>query len=823
MSASNDNPKTNSLQSAQVALVRPIFHLLTYKIPSELQASIQPGAPVLVSVGTGTSIGYVVSVSEDQPTDATKSIFRILTDVETLDASTLDLLVWAASYYCHPPGQALQMGTGVDKAITKTRLVPTSLGRKLVETGPGLLQVGGLELDDRERRVIERLVRAKGPLTKTVLIRSTGVGAAVVDKLVRRELLERIDDSGPGPKARTTLLAKLARRVTEEEREALVRRAPKMAAILQALEDANEPLFLEQIRRDDKGAAARLKKMEQKGLVTLERKVIEADPFVAFGSEPVRDITLSSAQVRVLDRLEQALDSKRYHAFLLHGVTSSGKTEVYLRLIGRALDQGGKALVLVPEIALTPQLSRRFHQRFPDKVAVLHSGLTKAAKRQQWAKIRKGSVRIVVGARSALFAPMGRLSVVVVDEEHDPSFKQHDNMPYHGRDLAVVRARQSNAVVVLGSATPSLESYRNASTGRYELLELPERATPRPLPQVEIVDLKKYNALGGAFTAPMLDGLRQTLDAGKQAICFLNRRGFAPNLVCRECGQAVRCPHCSVSLTWHKRSNTAVCHYCGHVIPTPTTCPECGAPDPMPIGLGTERLASMLENQFPGARVARLDRDSARFGRMNIILERVRNGEVDILVGTQMVAKGHDFPGVTFVGVVLADQGLNFPDFRAAERTYQLLSQVAGRAGRGDEPGRVVIQTYNPHHHAVTAARDHDYATFYTKEAALRKRYGYPPFGHLAAVRFDGTEERLVVEVANEIAAWMKQESRAIDVLGPSEAPLSKLRGKTRWHLLAKSARRKDLHELMSALAARRAPKRSDVRMTIDIDPQDMM
>jgi primosomal protein N' (replication factor Y) len=396
----------------------------------------------------------------------------------------------------------------------------------------------------------------------------------------------------------------------------------------------------------------------------------------------------------------------------------------------------------------------------------------------------------------------------------------------------VVRAQQSGGVVVLGSATPSLESYRNARAGRYRLLELPERATSRPLPEVDVVDLRKYNAVGGALTAPLLTAISETLEKGQQVICFLNRRGYAPYLICRQCGQAEQCPNCSVSLTWHKRQNMAVCHYCGHSIPTPRSCSSCQCPDPHPAGLGTERLTQLIKERFPQARVARLDRDASHFGRLNHVLQAVRKRQIDILVGTQMVTKGHDFPGVTLVGVVLADHGLNFPDFRSAERTFQLLCQVAGRAGRGDDPGRVIIQTYNPAHHSIVCAQQHDYKSFYEKENALRQRLGYPPAGHLVAVRFDGTDNEAVPRAAQAVATWChenrhQQEGEPggrIEIVGPSEAPLGRLRGRTRWHLLLRSPSRQSLHELSSRLAEQMdtlCP--GGVRGVVDVDPLDMM
>jgi primosomal protein N' (replication factor Y) len=527
----------------------------------------------------------------------------------------------------------------------------------------------------------------------------------------------------------------------------------------------------------------------------------------------------------------EAVDPGRraFTPFLLHGVTGSGKTEVYLRVIATALEAGRTALVLVPEISLTPQLAARFRARFGDLVAILHSGLSDSARLGEWSRLRRGEARIAVGARSAVFAPLLELGVIVVDEEHDGSFKQDEGVRYHARDVALVRAQRTGAVCVLGSATPSLESAAHAERGAYVKLTLTERPTARPMPSVEIIDLRKYMPDGEAMlSAPLRAAIGETLAAGDQTILFLNRRGFATFVLCRACGHAFRCPHCSVSLTYHRHRDRLSCHYCGFAQRVPDTCPSCRAAEAIERkGLGTEKVADAVAAAFPGARVARLDRDVATGAKIEAVLARVARREVDVLVGTQMVTKGHDFPGVTLVGVLCADTGLNLPDFRASERTFQLLAQVAGRAGRGDKPGRVMIQTYRPGASAVVAAAAHDYASFFAAESAARAELGYPPHGRLIAVRIDGADANEVAGVAQQLAQLAEAAARwpeiagQVEVRGPVPAPLERLRNRTRWQVWLRSGDRHALRRVARSLLV--AEIVSTVRVGLDVDPISAM
>ena len=588
------------------------------------------------------------------------------------------------------------------------------------------------------------------------------------------------------------------------------------------------------LARTAAAATARMAHLVERGLVEIVDRV--AGPSKSMRPAQERTTSVLAVEIPVLnphqqaafDALKAAL-GKGYSGFLLHGITGSGKTEVYLRLIAEARAQGKGALVLVPEIALTPQLAARFRARFGDDVAVLHSALPPGDRLAAWRRLRSGEVGIAVGARSAVFAPVHALAVVVVDEEHDGSFKQEDGVRYHGRDLAVMRAHQAKAVVVLGSATPSLESYRNVLVGRFRRLHLPTRANPaaaaRPLPPVEIIDLRRHQLGPDHLLAPGLaQAVADALAAGEQTILFLNRRGFSTLMHCLACGAVLRCSNCDVSMTLHRGREKLICHYCGRAESIPPRCPACKQAKLEGLGTGTERVESVVRALFPAARVARLDRDTTDGQRDQLekLLARVHEREIDILVGTQMVTKGHDFGGVTLVGVLQPDQGMHLPDFRAAERTFQLLEQVAGRAGRGDRPGRIVVQTYCPEHPAIQFLRDHDYEGFVRDELARRESASYPPFSRMIALRLDGRHAASVRAAATDAAARARaQAGTAVLVLGPAEAPIGRLRGRSRYQIWLRGTDRAKLQATARAAAEVTLPR--DLRLAIDVDPQSVL
>jgi primosomal protein N' (replication factor Y) len=547
----------------------------------------------------------------------------------------------------------------------------------------------------------------------------------------------------------------------------------------------------------------------------------ECEAFVP-GTQP----TLMPAQAAAVQRIAEALLSGQFAAFLLHGVTGSGKTEVYLRAIAQLAESNSGAIVLVPEIALTPQLLGRFRQRFGSRVAALHSGLTDRERANEYRRIQAGQVDVAIGARSAVFAPFEKVGLIIVDEEHENSYKQDEGLRYHARDTAVMRAKIQHAIVVLGSATPSLESYYNAKTGKYGYLRLADRVDNRPMPEVRIVDVKSLSP--GSISSPLLiEQMKHRFERKEQVLLLLNRRGFSSVLICRDCGTAIKCPSCSVSLTFHKSDSTLKCHYCGFFTRPPDKCPACLSIELKPLGTGTQKVEEELKALFPEARMTRMDSDTVK-GRdaYDKLLQQVDRREVDILLGTQMVAKGHDFPAVTLVGVVDADTGLNLPDFRSAEKTFQLITQAAGRAGRGELGGEVVIQTMNPNHYSIQHSRTHDYEGFYNDEIAYRTELRYPPISRVIKLEIKGPNEAHVIEAAtiarNRIRSLMRGKDAVL--LGPAPAPISRVRGQYRFHLLLLSQHRDRIKTL--AIEGKNAVEEKygrKCRVIIDVDPVNLM
>lgn len=545
---------------------------------------------------------------------------------------------------------------------------------------------------------------------------------------------------------------------------------------------------------------------------------------------------LTPAQEEALGTLVRSIDEEGFVTFLLHGVTGSGKTEVYVRAAEHAVSRGRQVLVLVPEIALSFQVVERFRLSFGDRVGVLHSGLPKRARQDTWRAARSGALAVVVGARSAIFTPLPGLGLVVVDEEHESSYKQSETPRYHAREVGIVRAQHSGATVVLGSATPCLETTANTRSGKYRLLTLPERIDARPRATVEPIDLRADpDAAADAKQAvpilarSLVGAVGDRLDRKEQVILFLNRRGWAPYVQCRRCGESMKCHQCDVSLTYHRQGNLLVCHYCGERRSGVPACASCGSTSLHFGGVGTQKVEDELAERWPQARVLRLDADTTRkVGSFPSILGRFARGEADILLGTQMVARGLDFPNVTLVGVINADAGLNLPDFRSAERTFQLLTQVAGRAGRGKKPGHVLLQTFHPEHYALQAAIAQDHEAFFTQEIRIRRSLRYPPFSRMANVLFDGAKEHHVVAAAQWLHALLRAEPGGRDVryLGPAPAPLSRLKGKFRWHLALRASRHARLRAaavLAMHVWGDRGRKFPGVRLAIDIDPVDLL
>ncbi len=612
-------------------------------------------------------------------------------------------------------------------------------------------------------------------------------------------------------------------------------RAPKQGAVLELLLQNKKPMSVQDLCGFVSGASGAIQALLEKGFICEQGFTSFRDPFAGIKSKPSLPLALKPAQQSALDALYEGLD-KRSGVFLLHGVTGSGKTEVYMQAIAKVAAEGGSAIVLVPEIALTPQTVARFRSRFTGRVAILHSRLSAGERYDEWRRIRSGAVSVVIGARSAVFAPLSNLRLIVIDEEHESSYSSEITPRYNAVEVAAKRCKLNGAVLLLGSATPSLLSYYRALRGRYSLLSLPRRVNDHPMPEVSIVDMRSefMNGNTGIFSGALQQRLQECLSAGEQAILFINRRGYSTFVSCRGCGYVFKCPHCDVSLTFHKNDNRLKCHYCGYVQKLPKLCPSCGKPYIKYFGVGTQQVEEALHKQFPEARSLRMDLDTTQGKNAHYeILHRFEKGEAQVLIGTQMVAKGLDIPNVTLVGVIAADAMLHIPDFRSAERTFQLTMQVAGRAGRDKKPGFVVIQSYSPEHPAITLAAAHDYPAFYEMEIEARRHGMFPPFSLFARILFLGEDAAALSALAEESAAALKPilseaicqnggDARELLMLYASPAPISRRQGLFRYQVLVKLARTKSTQFALDALYAYMQEHRNACRVHIEINPQNL-
>lgn len=775
----------------------------TYSVPKHLESGAVVGRRVAIPFGPRHRVGVIVGAAAHPPEGPLRELAELLDDGPLLVPEVLELCRWAADYYEAPLSHAL-----------RAALPPGALGRETCTWG--LTDAGRTALVGAAHSPAVRQALRAIELGETGLVPEKKLRALERDGLL---CATRVTSTPPVPMVDFAVL----KGPTENP---VAPRHRLQHAVYAAL-ISTPRVAIDELSARWPAARQTLRKFEQRGWAAIEAVPWDAGRgTTARAAEP----RLTEDQSCALAELERALRSASPATYLLEGVTGSGKTEVYLRLIGTTLEEGGQALVIVPEIALTPQLSARFRERFGGRVAVLHSGLTDRERTAEWYRIHRGEAPIVVGARSGLFAPLANPRVLIVDEEHDPSFKQESGLRYHGRDLAVVRGKLGSALVVLGSATPSLETLHNVARGRYRRLAMPTRVDDRALPPVELVDLRGRKrakpehgvAPSGLLSEQAILALQETFARGEQSIVFLNRRGHSTALLCRDCGDVRRCDACAVAMTWHEKRSRLICHYCGRREQQPETCATCGSARLLLTGAGTEKLEDELAKALPGARVARLDRDTAATtSRLEAILGRFAARELDVLVGTQMVTKGHDFPGVTLVCVLLADAALHQPDFRSAERTCQLLTQVAGRAGRGTAPGRVVVQTYTPEAPAVAAIAGHDYKTFARAELLEREAAGYPPFKRLCLVRCEGEDEQSVRRHA-EAAARALRSVRDVELLGPAPSPLAKLKGAYRMQLLVKTERRETIGAAAAALAPLLGSASGGPRLSLDVDPVNM-
>lgn len=803
---------------ADVAVQLPVLGTYSYRVPERLEGRDLVGYRVLVPFGNRGVTGVVVGLSDQAPEGVAKfrELYALLDAQSMILEPVLDLCRWIAGYYECPPGEALRAALPPGTAITADQQVElTEAGRA---GASGALPRGQLE-------IMAMLAGSQVPVAQRQLTKGRAK-AADVARLVEEGLARYVLASSKARiRDKAVRVVELVRDIRDQDREGLSRSKAKLS-VLAALEAAGGTCDVAVLKESHKGAAEHLRGLSKLGLLRFTERVVRQDAWQSQAAAnagmiaPGDALQLNEAQAVALAQMQVCMERSEFAGFLLYGITGSGKTEVYLQIIAECLERGKNAIVLVPEISLTPQLAARFRARFGPKVAVLHSALSTRQRYDEWHRIREGQAVIALGARSAVFAPLDNVGVIVVDEEHDSSFKQEEGVRYHARDVALVRAKNANALCILGSATPSMESFQGTRVGRLTLLSLPTRATGRPLPPVELVDMRRYKPdKESMLTAPLAEAVEVALHAGEQVILFLNRRGFDTFVMCTGCGHAFRCRRCSVSLTYHRFRERLMCHYCAHEEPLPHTCPQCVANDSISRrGFGTEKIAEAVAARFPNARVERLDRDVAGGAAVQQVLGRVARREVDILVGTQMVTKGHDFPGVTLVGVLCADTGLSLPDFRASERTFQLLTQVAGRAGRGDKAGKVLIQTYKCESPAIVAAAQHDFDAFFAGEVGDREDLGYPPFGYLVAIRVDGLDASTVIRQSRRLADVARRAGEAVSVLGPAEAPLAKLKGRTRWHLWLRAADRQELRKTVRQVIAQ-VDATPGARVAIDVDP----
>jgi len=748
-----------------VALPLPLFQSFTYQVPGAAELPA-PGTRVLVPVRARRAIGIVLGETDGRGVKAPKEIAEVLDPAPAVPAALLDLARWIAEYYVAPPGLVLRA------------MLPALL------------------------------TSARAP--------------------------------SPAPRARR--IARIARPLESlEERDRLFARAARQRALYEALESLGGASETAHLSAQLGFGAGVIRALEGRGLIAIAEEEAPRDPFAARAVPAAPPLEPTAAQREAVAALRGAAPGS---AFLLRGITGSGKTLVYIELLREIVERRGRsAIVLVPEIGLTPQAVDRFRAAFGERIAVLHSGLSDGERYDAWRSLHSGARRIAIGARSAVFAPLADLGAIIVDEEHEASYKNGETPRYHAREVALVRARAEGAVAVLGSATPSLESWTNAQAGKITLLTLPERVGDARLPPVEVVDLraaKRAPARGEraavmdpfrrVFSEPLEAALGERLQRGEQSILLLNRRGYAAFVQCEACGDVLACPNCSITLTYHKSPERLVCHYCRHEQPLPERCARCGGDTVRQRGLGTQQAERLLAERYPYARIARMDVDttSGKWAHSEI-LDRVGRGEVDILLGTQMIAKGLDFPNVTLVGVLDADVGINLPDFRASERSFQLLSQVAGRAGRGPKGGEVVIQTRVPSHHAVRCALTHDYLAFVSEELAGRRDPVYPPFTRLANVIVSGLSEEAVARTALDAAAWLRRliaqrKVAGVSVVGPAPAPVERVKRRWRWHLLLKSEHPAPLTQVARYFMERfPVPARDEMRASVDRDPVSLL
>lgn len=810
-----------------------LMQTFTYRLPLALRSDARLGSRLLVPFGRKRITGYIVALLDeldpagDLQEEDIKEAEELLDAEPLLTPEILEITRWVAEYYAAPWGEVLKaaLPAGLNATVEQILSI-TPEGRDELARLPV-----GRTATARARAL--RLVADEGEMSLRHIAHHIGDARA---SAVAREL-ERAGWVKLSHRARSVLARAKRRKAVrllppEAHAEPGVARALSKAqrSIIETLIAAGGVLAFTDLLEMANVSAAPIQSLERKRVLEVFVRDVRRDPLEGATLPEMEELDLTAAQAAALQEIEKPIEKGSYAAFLLHGVTGSGKTEIYIRAMSAALRTGRSAMMLVPEIALTPVFSRRLRAHFGDRVAIFHSSLTTGERFDEWSRLKRGEARVVIGTRSAVFAPVSNLGLVVIDEEHETSYRQQESPYYNGRDTAIVRALKESAVVVLGSATPSLESFHNARSGKYTYLQLPERIANRAMARAEIIDMREVFALHGkaqVFSDQLLAAIEETHARGEQSIVLLNRRGYSSFVLCRSCGESIHCPNCDVTLTYHRSEMSIVCHYCNHRRNAPSACPSCAGKYIYYVGEGTEQIEEILQQKFPQLRIARLDRDTTSRRKLfeRAIME-FGAGDLDMLVGTQMLAKGHDFPNVTLVGVVSVDAGLSMPDFRSAERTFQLITQVAGRAGRGERAGRVLIQTFHPNHYALRHACAQDYAGFYAEEIRYRRSLSYPPFVALASLLIHGEDFTRAQATAAEIKKALEEANteRACRILGPAPAPLARIKGEHRIQLLLKSRSRPQLRQTIDVAMAEAGARGTDLRsVNVEIDPINLM
>ncbi|HOV84760.1 MAG TPA: primosomal protein N' [Syntrophobacteraceae bacterium] len=804
---------------AEVAVFSAMEKTLHYLVPESMEHEMGAGKRVLVPLGRREAMGLVLALDSSPPslpkTVRLRPVLSVLDSQPVVPDELLSLCRWMSFYYFHPWGEVLETVLPRELSVSPQvcfRLTPGAATAKASRQDREILlaieEAGALCMGELAGRIPE----------STHLSRR-------VRSLEGRGLLTRFfrwNSSRVSPKKVKTV------RLISPPSPDFLSRSPNLGRLVGLLEESEGPHPLPLLRHRVPNADYWVGRLAREGWVEVDTFQEVRESACAQDLARPSEIIPTREQQEVVQSVLPSLLRRRFETFLLYGITGSGKTEIYLRLVEKAIEQGRGSIVLVPEIALSTQMEPIFRHRFGADLAVWHSGLPSGVRYDQWREVLEGRKRIVLGVRSAVFMPVPDLGLILVDEEHDPSYKQDDRLRYHARDVALMRAKALGIPIVLGSATPSLQSLHQCGLNRYRLLTLSRRIMERPLPELVLVDMRRQKGRDRILSAELKEALRQTTADGKQALVFLNRRGFATFVLCNTCGEVIRCSRCSVSLTFHQKQNLLRCHYCGMERSIPEQCPFCSRSSLFPLGFGTERVEEEIRHLCPRARVVRVDRDTVRrSGQMVECFNAVRNEEADILIGTQMVAKGHDFPGITLVGIVNADMGLQMSDFRAGETTVQLLMQVAGRAGRGDKPGRVLIQTYNPTHYTIRSVLEMDYLGFARRELESRERLQYPPHARLTRFVLTSPREDAAGKAARElgllcerIAGELRPRGVNIALLGPSPAPLTRLHNQYRYHLFAKSWTSREMQAFGEAVVRqmRLQPFLKNVSCTIDRD-----